>query len=223
MAQYIVRSGQNIYDVALALYGSVEGIFDLLVSNSWLNMTTQLTYGMVLSYNKQFVINKDITIWLKDNDILVRNGEHICSSEDIEHRIKEHIQTYHTELYNSIHEMSPDEQNMFWETLYTPRMVINHQGQVTSINLRLKENKHLIVDWGDYSPVEIIETVEEQEIEHCYKGSSTHKITLYGDFEFDLLDFSNLNGIYYPLGTIYADKFISNLNIKDLNTMIITQ
>ena len=37
MLQYKVRSGQNIYDVALTLYGSVEGIFDLLVSNEWLN------------------------------------------------------------------------------------------------------------------------------------------------------------------------------------------
>lgn len=45
MAQYKVRSGQNIYDVALTLYGSVEGIFDLLASNSWLNMETSFLMG----------------------------------------------------------------------------------------------------------------------------------------------------------------------------------
>ena len=43
MAQYKVRNGQNIYDVALTLYGSIEGIFDLLISNEWLNMETQLS------------------------------------------------------------------------------------------------------------------------------------------------------------------------------------
>lgn len=72
MAQYKVRSGQNIYDVALTLYGSVEGIFDLLASNSWLNMETQLSYGMILNYHEEFAVNKNIVIWLKDNNVLVK-------------------------------------------------------------------------------------------------------------------------------------------------------
>ena len=33
MGSYRVVAGQNIYDVALHLYGSVEGIVDLLVNN----------------------------------------------------------------------------------------------------------------------------------------------------------------------------------------------
>ena len=33
MRTYTVRTGQNIFDVALTLYGSIEGVFDLLVSN----------------------------------------------------------------------------------------------------------------------------------------------------------------------------------------------
>ena len=51
MKQYTVRSGQNIYDVSLTLYGTVEGIFDLLISNKGLTMDTKLSYGMVLNYH----------------------------------------------------------------------------------------------------------------------------------------------------------------------------
>lgn len=223
MAQYKVRSGQNIYDVALTLYGSIEGIFDLLISNEWLNMETQLSYGMVLNYHEEFAVNKSIVIWLKDNNVLVKNGEHIYHYLDIEELVKSHIATYHSAIYNSLSEMSSDEQNMYWESLYTPRMVIHQQGQTTDMIMRLKADTHLIVDWGDYSAPQIVEGTEEQEVEHCYKGSGKHIITFYGDFECSKLDFRELNGIYYPLGTIYADEFLSVLNIEDLNKLIITQ
>lgn len=221
MAQYQVRSGQNIYDVALYIYGSVEGIFDLLISNQWLNMETKLSYGMVLNYHEEFIINKNIAIWLKDNDILVKNGEHVYNHIDIEQFIYEHIQTNHPELQESLTLMSPDEQNMFWETLYTPRMIIQQQGQLSSFRFQLNPEKHIIVDWGDYSPMQIAEDDDEQELEHCYKGTGKHIITLYGDFEFTMLDMTNINGVYYPLGTIYANEFISSLNIEDLKKLII--
>ena len=223
MAQYKVRSGQNIYDVAMTLYGSVEGIFDLLASNSWLNMETQLSYGMILTYHEEFVINKSIVIWLKDNNVLVKNGEHIYNYLDIEEFVKQHIQTYHQAIYNSLADMSSDEQNMYWESLYTPRMVIHQQGQISNMVVKLKADTHMIIDWGDYSAPQIVESTEEQEVEHCYKGVGKHIITIYGDCEFSKLDFRELNGVYYPLGTIYADEFISTLNIDDLKKLIITQ
>ena len=119
--------------------------------------------------------------------------------------------------------MSPDEQDMYWESLYMPRMVIQQQGQLSSIKLKLKPQKHLIVDWGDYTQPLIVEINEEHEIEHCYKGNGQHTITLYGDFEFELFDLKEVNGVYYPLGTIYADTFISELDIEDLKKLIITQ
>lgn len=81
----------------------------------------------------------------------------------------------------------------------------------------------MIVEWGDYSTPQIVEGEEELEVEHCYKGNGEHIITLYGDFEFEKLDLRELNGVYYPLGTIYADTFLSDLKIEDLNKLIITQ
>lgn len=223
MLKYTVRSGQNIFDVALTLYGSVEGIFDLLASNEWLTMETALSSGMELNYHDEFVINKNISLWLKDNGIVVKNGEHIYHHLDIEDLVKQHIQTQHTDKYETINSMSPDEQNMFWNVLCRPRMVIHQQGQLSAITLALKPGRHLIIDWGDYSAPQIIDNVAEQEIEHCYKGLGTHIITLYGDFDFALLNIKEVNGVYYPLDVIAADKFETELDIDDLNKLIITQ
>ncbi len=89
--------------------------------------------------------------------------------------------------------------------------------------VHLKADAHLIVDWGDYSGAHIVEGTEEQEVEHCYKGAGKHIITLYGDFECAKLDFRELNGVYYPLGVIYADEFLSVLDNEDLKKLIITQ
>ena len=47
MAQHIVKPNQNIFDVAIERYGSIEGVFDLLISNDWLDMSTDLTPGMI--------------------------------------------------------------------------------------------------------------------------------------------------------------------------------
>ena len=124
MKQYTVRSGQNIYDVSLTLYGTVEGIFDLLISNEGLTMDTKLTYGMVLNYHEEFIINSGIVSWLKDNDILVKNGEHTYNYINIETIVKQHIYSYHAEQYDSLQWLSPDERNMYWEELTSPRMAI---------------------------------------------------------------------------------------------------
>ena len=49
MGSYRVVTGQNIYDVALHLYGSVEGIVDLLVNNPALSLETELCSGQELT------------------------------------------------------------------------------------------------------------------------------------------------------------------------------
>ena len=48
MGQYTVITGQNLYDVALDIYGSIEGITDLLLSNPALSMMSELRAGQTL-------------------------------------------------------------------------------------------------------------------------------------------------------------------------------
>lgn len=221
MALYKVRSGQNIYDIAFTLYGSVEGIFSLLVLNDWLTLDTKLEYGMELQYDEKLEIHNDITIWLRENNIRVKNGNHKLSAIDLENLIYSHFEEHHKDRLENLSSLSSDEQTMFWETFYRPKMVISQQGQLTSMGVALVPETHLIIDWGDYSEPQIIEGEDYQELEHCYKSTGKHQITLYGDFRFTSLDFSNLNGIYYPLSTIYANGFITSLESEDLNKLII--
>lgn len=75
MAQYKVQGGQNIWDIAIQLYGSIEGAFDLFMSNPKLNMTTNLKAGDILEYHEQFVINQSIVDAIESNDYLPANGE----------------------------------------------------------------------------------------------------------------------------------------------------
>lgn len=75
MATYTVKLNQSLYDVALALYGSIEGIFDLLITNSQVSMDTQLEAGMTLDYHEDFVLNGTIKSNLDDQGVLVANSE----------------------------------------------------------------------------------------------------------------------------------------------------
>lgn len=88
MNKYITKSGQNIYDIALAIYGSIEGVFDLLISNQDISLETVFTKGAELSYHEDFVINKEIASWLSENDITVRNGNYQITSKNIRGEIK---------------------------------------------------------------------------------------------------------------------------------------
>ena len=74
MAIYIVKPNQNIFDVALHIYGSIEGLFDLLISNPDLNMTSELTFGQELEYHEEFVLNSSITGEFKSQNITPSSG-----------------------------------------------------------------------------------------------------------------------------------------------------
>jgi hypothetical protein len=72
---YTVRKGQNIFDVALHIYGSIEGVFDLLSSNEELGYDTELTAGTKLTYNEGYVISSTVLDKLSDEGLRPVNGE----------------------------------------------------------------------------------------------------------------------------------------------------
>lgn len=75
MAKYIVKPSQNIFDIALHLYGTIEGVFDLLITNPWLNMNTDLITGTELEYHEMFMINEPVVNKLKEDGIVPANSE----------------------------------------------------------------------------------------------------------------------------------------------------
>lgn len=75
MGKYTVIAGQNIFDVALHIYGSIEGIVDLMMNNAELSLARKLKAGDTLEYSDGFVINSDIVAHYRMNSIVPANGE----------------------------------------------------------------------------------------------------------------------------------------------------
>lgn len=63
-----VLQNQTLSDIALQVYGSVEGVFVLATDNN-LSVTTELKAGQMLEYQADKVINKQIVQYYSDNNI----------------------------------------------------------------------------------------------------------------------------------------------------------
>jgi hypothetical protein len=75
MGKYTVTGGQNLFDIALHLYGSIEGIIDLMMSNTSLSLAGRLKAGDELEFTDGFVINPGIVAYYRMNGIVPSNGE----------------------------------------------------------------------------------------------------------------------------------------------------
>ena len=76
MGRYKVTAGQNLYDVALHLYGSIEGIVDLMMCNTDLSLDDNLKVDQELIYSDDFIINADVVAYNEMHGIVPSNGEH---------------------------------------------------------------------------------------------------------------------------------------------------
>lgn len=75
MQTYKVQTGQNIFDIAVMLHGSVEGIFDLFVNNPELSFENGVSVGDELLWDEDFIVHDSIVSHLKENNIVPANGE----------------------------------------------------------------------------------------------------------------------------------------------------
>lgn len=96
MKQYTVRAGQNIYDVAMTLYGSIEGVLDLLVNNVALSYETPLLVGQKLNYDEDFLINQNLINWFNKKKVIVKNGCNIKSFSSVLTQFTQHIEVGNT-------------------------------------------------------------------------------------------------------------------------------
>ena len=88
METYKVINNQNIFDVAIDIYGSIEGIFDLLISNPDLSFDSKLYDGQTLLWDKDFVINSSIVSSLHTDNAIPINGERNVYYKNIEVDLK---------------------------------------------------------------------------------------------------------------------------------------
>lgn len=75
MGKYIIIHGQSLYDVALHIYGSIEGITDLLINNESLSLTDKLNSGDELIHTDNYVINREIAAYYQTHNITPASGE----------------------------------------------------------------------------------------------------------------------------------------------------
>lgn len=75
MGVYKVTHGQSLYDVALHIYGSVEGITDLLVNNESLSLADRLMADDELIFSDGYIINKEVVAYYSTQGIIPSTGE----------------------------------------------------------------------------------------------------------------------------------------------------
>ena len=75
MGKYTITVGQNLYDISMHLYGSTEGIVDLMIQNPELSLEDKLKAGNTLQYTDDFTINPDIIAYNKAHGIIPAAGE----------------------------------------------------------------------------------------------------------------------------------------------------
>lgn len=203
MKTYITRTGQNIYDIALQLYGSLEGIMDLIVCNTSLKVAdfgpkalegrplsfaTSISRGIELQYHDGIVINNNIKEYINEKELIPTNGEHTCNAHA---------------FYMS-----------------RKRILINQRGDICTIAGTIQEGT-MYIDWGDFSDVTTASKTDGDFLfEHIYKSDQSHTVTIMGDFVMEDLDISQTNGLAYPVSVIkITKKFTNNNKIPTLNKL----
>lgn len=176
MSNYTVQSGQNIYDVSLTLYGSIEGIFDLLVSNPGISLDTVLTKGMKLEYHQSFIINKSIPEWFEKHNIKVKNNHYEIHETDIYECIIKFIEKQNERL--SVAQAAPIVRPM-------PRRIPT-SGGIAGITIpdnwqipNRGDSTHPIVQDQLVATIgSIVAPTDKQELEQFYNDAATPKILI---------------------------------------------
>lgn len=223
METYITKSGQNIFDIALTVHGSVEGMFDLLYSNDWLTLNTPLKAGMKINYHKNFSINSNLSEWIAKNGVGVKNGHRKDEHASIQSIYLLWLNSYHPDEYDELMLMTENSRNAHLRKFGKPRIIISQSGVECNITTWLYPNTYMVIDWGDNSAPQFVENTDMAvELSHGYQGSGKHEIRLYGNFNLYMLDLSEINGTYYVTEPVYADEVVDSMNIPEHQTLITT-
>lgn len=73
MAQYTVKVGQNIFDVTLSIYGSIEGLLDLFACNPKLSIDSEIKDGDIFNYTDNYFEDSTVLDYYKTNRIIPAN------------------------------------------------------------------------------------------------------------------------------------------------------
>lgn len=74
--EYIIQDNQNIYDIAIMIYGSVDGVSILKQDNPTVlpSIHTEVHRGDVLKIDSSKIINKSIGKFFTDRNVVISTG-----------------------------------------------------------------------------------------------------------------------------------------------------
>lgn len=162
MGKYKITHGQNIYDVALHIHGSIEGIVDLLLCNPMLCVDDGLKAGDELEFTDDFVINRDVVAYNTAHDLVPAAGERRVYPKDFTFPLLAEFHTKSTETSVSFSFSGKGTMEADWGDNCAPETITVS---------REEKNKTHYFDNGI---------------------SGFRRIRIYGDFELNHLDISGL-------------------------------
>lgn len=179
MGSYKVIAGQNIYDVALHVYGSVEGITDLLANNESLSLDDDLRAGDVLFYTDGYRINKEVVAYYQTHGITPASGE--------------------LHVYPKSFSLPPTvELYLSHEAISTGFTVSGHG----KLEIDWGDNSAAEVVTADGNPVRLNHLFDSP-------VGGKRKVSLYMEGRFQSLDFSELHpSELYILRPVYVERFV---------------
>lgn len=192
MATYTVKPGQNVFDISLQLYGTIEGIFDLLITNTWLNMNTDLETGQELEYHENFVLNSTIVNGLSEDSIVPSNGErHVYFKRPSEELLV-------------VCDVDKDEQVACFVVGGEGEMIVDWGDNSELEYIQLSHENAEIVHYFD-------NTVDKRRIK--IYGADTMKLTYW--------DTTKLGGSLIVTYPIVVDEYVSRSNGNDLTGLFL--
>lgn len=192
MATYTVKPSQNIFDVAIMLHGSIEGVFDLLISNEWLNMNTELKAGMKIEYHDFYKTNEGIVSEIDEQGYLAANGE-----RNVYHKS--------TELPLSI---------VF--------AIEDNNSEYISFGVSAEYGFMLVDwgDNTDFERIDL--SMSTKNVEHWYNNKvDRRRVRIYGDFELVKFDAEGIPGQIMPVRPITVDEFSCHKNKYKLDGLLL--
>lgn len=87
MGKYTAKQGQSIYDIALYIHGSIEGVTDILMSNPEMSFDTDIKNGDVINFTDDYIINQDVKAFMSTLDYHPANGDRGVKFEKTEERM----------------------------------------------------------------------------------------------------------------------------------------
>lgn len=191
MATYTVKQRQNIFDISLQLYGTIEGVYDLLVSNDNINMDTDFNGGEKLEYHSDFVVSSALVEYMSKNNIVPIN--------------------YFRHVYFKGISEEPRIAFIVSKDIELSQFIISGDG---TVYIDWGDNTDIEVFKLSVSDLEI-----SHYYNNVVKKSRV--VRIYGSFNIKHLDISGFNGTIYTLSPITVDEFSSHSNNRLLNGLLL--